>query len=61
MNTKKQNILKLVVLAISLLILVEFFIGVFTWNEHWWILTAWFLPFLGGMYYLKENKTDNAN
>lgn len=61
MNTKKQNILKLVVLAISILIVVEFFIGVFNWNTHWWIPTAWFLPLLGGMYYFKENKNGNAN
>ncbi len=55
---KQQKILNYTVLGISILILMEFLLGVLNWNEHWWILLAWFLPLFGGMYVFK-NKNHN--
>ena len=55
--TKKQRLLNIFIISISILIVVEFFIGWLTWDEHWWVLISWFFPILGGVsipYYKKR-------
>lgn len=55
--TKKQRLLNIFIISISILIVVEFIIGWLTWEEHWWVLISWFFPILGGVsipYYKKE-------
>ena len=55
--TKKQRLLNIFIISISILIVVEFFIGWLTWDEHWWVLIGWFFPILGGVsipYYKKR-------
>ena len=55
--TKKQSLLNIFIISISILIVVEFIIGWLTWEEHWWVLISWFFPILGGVsipYYKKE-------
>ena len=47
--TKKQRLLNLFIISISILIVVEFLIGWLTWEEHWWVLISWFFPILGGV------------
>ena len=46
---KKQRLLNIFIISISILIVVEFIIGWLTWEEHWWVLAAWFFPLLGGV------------
>lgn len=60
---KKQNILYLIVISISLLIIVEFIIGVLNWNKHWWIILSWFTPVLLGIsvpYYKRKRHANNG-
>ena len=55
--TKKQRLLNIFIIFISILIVVEFLIGWLTWDEHWWVLIGWFFPILGGVsipYYKKR-------
>ena len=55
--TKKQRLLNIFIISISILIVVEFIIGWLTWEEHWWVLISWFFPILGGVsipYFKKE-------
>ena len=55
--TKKQRLLNILIISISILIVVEFIIGWLTWEEHWWVLIGWSIPILGGVsipYYKKE-------
>ena len=55
--TKKQRLLNIFIISISILIVVEFIIGWLTWEEHWWVLIGWSIPILGGVsipYYKKE-------
>ena len=55
--TKKQRLLNIFIISISILIVVEFIIGWLTWEEHWWVLIGWYIPILGGVsipYYKKE-------
>ena len=55
--TKKQRLLNIFIISISILIVVEFLIGWLTWEEHWWVLISWFFPILGGVsipYYKKR-------
>ena len=47
--TKKQRRLNIFLIAISILIVLEFFIGWLTWENDWWVLAAWFFPLLGGV------------
>ena len=47
--TKKQRRLNIFLIAISVLIVLEFFIGWLTWENDWWVLAAWFFPLLGGV------------
>mgnify|MGYP001823366066 CR=1 FL=1 len=57
--TKKQRLLNLFLISISILIVVEFLIGWLTWQEHWWVLICWFFPLLGGVsipYYKRRKK-----
>jgi len=56
--TKKQRILNVFIISISILIIVEFLIGWLTWEEHWWVLISWFFPILGGVSipYFKKSK-----
>ena len=57
--TKKQRLLNIFIISISILIVVEFIIGWLTWEEHWWVLISWFFPILGGVsipYYKKKNQ-----
>ena len=54
---KKQRVLNFILLGVSLLIIIEFLLGILRWNEHWWILLCWFFPLLGGItisYYRKK-------
>ena len=55
---KKQRILNVFIIFISILIIVEFLIGWLTWEEHWWVLISWFFPILGGVSipYFKKSK-----
>jgi len=55
---KKQRILNVFIISISILIIVEFLIGWLTWEEHWWVLISWFFPILGGVSipYFKKSK-----
>jgi hypothetical protein len=55
---KKQRILRLSILGISLLIAILFLTGEFTLSTHWWVLVAWFFPVLGGVSipYFKRGK-----
>lgn len=60
--TKKQSLLNIFIISISILIVVEFIIGWLTWEEHWWVLISWFFPILGGVsipYYKKSKKNQN--
>ena len=60
--TKKQRLLNIFIISISILIVVEFIIGWLTWEEHWWVLISWFFPILGGVsipYYKKIKKNQN--
>lgn len=62
--TKKQRLLNLFIISISILIVVEFLIGWLTWEEHWWVLISWFFPILGGVsipYYKKQFKKTTKN
>jgi transcriptional regulator with XRE-family HTH domain len=55
---KKQRILNLTLLGISVLIIIEFILGILSWKEHWWVLLCWFFPLLGGIsitYYRKKH------
>ena len=55
--TKKQRLLNIFIISISILIVVEFLIGWLTCEEHWWVLISWFFPILGGVsipYYKKR-------
>ena len=55
--TKKQRLLNIFIISISILIVVEFIIGWLTWEEHWWVLIGISIPILGGVsipYYKKE-------
>ena len=57
--TKKQRLLNIFIISISILIVVEFIIGWLKWEEHWWVLISWFFPILGGVsipYYKKKNQ-----
>jgi len=57
--TKKQRLLNIFIISISILIVVEFIIGWLTWEEHWWVLIGWSIPILGGVsipYYKKKNQ-----
>lgn len=47
--TKQQRLLHVFLIAISVLIVVEFLIGWLTWEDHWWVLISWFFPVLGGI------------
>ena len=47
--TKKQRRLNIFLIAISILIVLEFLMGWLTWEHHWWVLAAWFFPLLGGV------------
>ena len=47
--TKKQRLLNIFLISISILIVIEFLIGWLTWEADWWVLAAWFFPFLGGV------------
>ena len=47
--TKKQRRLNIFLIAISILIVLEFLMGWLTWEHHWWVLVAWFFPLLGGV------------
>ena len=47
--TKKQRRLNIFLIAISILIVLEFLMGWLTWEVHWWVLAAWFFPLLGGV------------
>lgn len=56
-NEKKQRLLNIFIISISILIVVEFIIGWLTWEEHWWVLIGISIPILGGVsipYYKKE-------
>lgn len=60
--TKKQRLLNIFIISISILIVGEFIIGWLTWEEHWWVLISWFFPILGGVsipYYKKSKKNQN--
>ena len=59
--TKKQRLLNIFIISISILIVVEFIIGWLTWEEHWWVLISWFFPILGGVSipYYKKKKNQN--
>lgn len=60
--TKKQRLLNIFIISISILIVVGFIIGWLTWEEHWWILISWFFPILDGVfipYYKKSKKNKN--
>ena len=62
--TKKQRLLNIFIISISILIVVEFLIGWLTWEEHWWVLISWFFPILGGVsipYYKKQSKQTTKN
>ena len=57
--TKKQRLLNLFLISISILIVVEFLTGLLTWQDHWWVLICWFFPLLGGVsipYYKRRKK-----
>ena len=57
--TKKQRLLNLFLISISILIVVEFLTGLLTWQDHWWVLICWFFPLLGGIsipYYKRRKK-----
>ena len=57
--SKSQRLLNIFLVAISMLIVVEFLVGWLTWEEHWWVLVGWFFPLLGGVsipYYKKKRK-----
>jgi len=47
--TKKQRRLNIFLIATSVLIVLEFFIGWLSWENDWWVLAAWFFPLLGGV------------
>lgn len=49
MMTIKQRLLNVFLMAISVLIIVEFLIGWLTWEDHWWVLISWVFPVLGGI------------
>ena len=59
-KNKKQKWLNIFLVSISLLIIFNYAVGWFTWQEHWYVLTAWFFPILAGVSipYFKKNKTD---
>ena len=56
--TKKQRLLNIFIISISILIVVEFIIRWLTWEEHWWVLIGWSIPILGGVSipYFKKNQ-----
>ncbi|MEM9052962.1 MAG: helix-turn-helix domain-containing protein, partial [Bacteroidota bacterium] len=55
---KKQRLLQIVIVSITLLIAVLFFIGIFTIEKDWWVLAAWLVPIFGGISipYYKRSK-----
>ena len=60
---KKHKILNVFLWGISLLIAAEFLLGVFNWNEHWWVIVGWFIPILGGIsipYYKRKQYTNKS-
>ena len=59
-KNKKQKWLNIFLVSISLLIIFNFVVGWFTWQEHWYVLPAWFFPILGGVSipYFKKNRKD---
>jgi transcriptional regulator with XRE-family HTH domain len=62
--TKKQRLLNIFIISISILIVVEFIIGWLTWEEHWWVLIGWSIPILGGVsipYFKKKSKPITLN
>jgi len=48
-KNKKQKWLNIFLVLISLLIIFNFAVGWFTWQEHWYVLLAWFFPVLAGV------------
>lgn len=58
-KNKKQKWLNIFLVSISLLIIFNFAVGWFTWQEHWYVLPAWFFPILAGVsipYFKKKQK-----
>ena len=62
MMTKQQRLLHAFLIAISVLIVVEFLIGWLTWEDHWWVLITWLFPLLGGISlpYPKKQKATSS-
>ena len=62
MMTKQQRLLHVFLIAISVLIVVEFLIGWLTWEDHWWVLISWLFPLLGGISipYPKKQKATSS-
>ena len=58
MMTKKQRLLNASLIAISVLIVVEFLIGWLTWEDHWWVLISWFFSGIGGHIHSISQKTE---
>lgn len=45
---RRNQILKAALAVISVIILIEFFIGVLDFKKDWWVLLCWFIPVLTG-------------
>jgi hypothetical protein len=60
-KNKKQKWLNIFLVSISLLIIFNFAVGWFTWQEHWYVLPAWFFPILAGVAFPILKKTEKIS
>ena len=60
---KNQRLLRIILWTVSLLIALEFLLGVLTWENHWWVVLAWAFPLFGGIsipYYKRKKGTGKS-
>lgn len=58
--SEHSQVLRLVLWAVSLIMIANFAFGVLTFSEHWWVLSAWFFPlaFGGGLGIARDAKSE---